>query len=390
MWLWLDPNVALQRTHCARPHPPISPPPPVGHNNCLSYQAVRLFNLENEHRGFVRHVVSVGLGKSYRAGINPAACDSLDFVVIVTEGAVGLIEDLDCVEQKQSQERERQRVLSEAMRGRTMPQDSPEGKSTKRTGTFLNIRRPHSAGTTKDGPPISPNKGSPVSQSTMDTDDSNRTQRLHPNNSPRPTREMSVTTDDGDLIQGRGRFTSPPTGANSPHCNSKNVNTDGDIGGENGAFHGISSRGLDWDRNANSFNGDAAGGLDCDRGRESMCSSPGGPKFQQHQQRQGKRETVGGETLSRYSALCSTCVAQDLLLNAPVLLYSYTKLLHALVCGSYDLRAGFVMVCEAELRNIGREGGYLDMLAKLDGGAPRMVYRESARFLLEILIECDL
>lgn len=80
--------------------------------------------------------------------------------------------------------------------------------------------------------------------------------------------------------------------------------------------------------------------------------------------------------------------SRDLLSSPPVLLYSYAKLLQALVCGSYDMRAAFLSMCEAELRNIGRQGGYLDVLAGLDGSAPRMVYRETSRYLLEILDEC--
>lgn len=45
--------------------------------------------------------------------------------------------------------------------------------------------------------------------------------------------------------------------------------------------------------------------------------------------------------------------------SAPVLLHSYAKLLNALVCGSYNLRAAYFSSCEADLRNVGREGGYL-------------------------------
>lgn len=45
--------------------------------------------------------------------------------------------------------------------------------------------------------------------------------------------------------------------------------------------------------------------------------------------------------------------------SAPVLLHSYAKLLNSLVCGSYNLRAAYFSSCEADLRNIGREGGYL-------------------------------
>lgn len=80
---------------------------------------------------------------------------------------------------------------------------------------------------------------------------------------------------------------------------------------------------------------------------------------------------------------------RDFLSSAPVLLHSYAKLLNALVCGSYNLRAAFSSSCEADLRNIRRRGGYLDVLAGLDDGAPRKVFREAARFLHEILVECD-
>lgn len=48
--------------------------------------------------------------------------------------------------------------------------------------------------------------------------------------------------------------------------------------------------------------------------------------------------------------------------SAPVLLHSYAKLLNSLVCGSYNLRATYFSSCEADVRNIGREGGYLVIL----------------------------
>lgn len=51
--------------------------------------------------------------------------------------------------------------------------------------------------------------------------------------------------------------------------------------------------------------------------------------------------------------------SRDFLGSAPVLLHSYAKLLNSLVCGSYNLRTAFFSSCEADLRNIGREGGYL-------------------------------
>lgn len=70
--------------------------------------------------------------------------------------------------------------------------------------------------------------------------------------------------------------------------------------------------------------------------------------------------------------------------SAPVLLHSYAKLLNALVCGSYNLREAFFSSCEVDIRNIGREGGYLDVLSGLDGGAPRLVFRQAALFLHEI------
>ncbi|CAM9709394.1 unnamed protein product [Ectocarpus fasciculatus] len=70
--------------------------------------------------------------------------------------------------------------------------------------------------------------------------------------------------------------------------------------------------------------------------------------------------------------------------SAPVLLHSYAKLLNALVCGSYNLREAFFSACEVDIRNIGREGGYLDVLSGLDGGAPRLVFRQTALFLHEI------
>lgn len=101
----------------------------------------------------------------------------------------------------------------------------------------------------------------------------------------------------------------------------------------------------------------------------------------------GSRERGGGAGVPLFP---SSSGSRDFLSSAPVLLYSYAKLLNALVCGSYNLRVAFLSSCEADLRNIGREGGYLDVLEGLDGGAPRMVFREVARFLREILVECNL
>lgn len=51
--------------------------------------------------------------------------------------------------------------------------------------------------------------------------------------------------------------------------------------------------------------------------------------------------------------------SRHFLASAPVLLHSYAKLLNSLVCGSYNLRAAYFSSCEADVRNIGREGGYL-------------------------------
>lgn len=50
---------------------------------------------------------------------------------------------------------------------------------------------------------------------------------------------------------------------------------------------------------------------------------------------------------------------RSFLRSVPTLLHAYAKLLNALVCGSYNLRAAYFSSCEADLRNIGREGGYL-------------------------------
>lgn len=102
----------------------------------------------------------------------------------------------------------------------------------------------------------------------------------------------------------------------------------------------------------------------------------------------GQRERVYGTPLPLAPDFEST--SRSFLLGAPVLLFSYTKLLNALVCGSYNLRTAFASSCEADLRNIGREGGYLEILEGLDGGTPRMIFRESARFLYEIFVECGL
>eukprot|EP00752_Nemacystus_decipiens_P011260 g10007.t1 len=82
--------------------------------------------------------------------------------------------------------------------------------------------------------------------------------------------------------------------------------------------------------------------------------------------------------------------SRNFLGSAPVLLHSYAKLLNSLVCGSYNLRAAYSSSCEADVRNIGREGGYLDMLAELDGGTPRMIFGQTALFLHEIMVECHL
>ncbi|CAN0148575.1 unnamed protein product, partial [Scytosiphon promiscuus] len=81
---------------------------------------------------------------------------------------------------------------------------------------------------------------------------------------------------------------------------------------------------------------------------------------------------------------------REFLRSPPVLLHSYAKLLNALVCGSYNLREAYFSSCEVDIRNIGRPGGYLDMLADMDGGTPRLLFRQIAVFLEEILIECHL
>ena len=85
----------------------------------------------------------------------------------------------------------------------------------------------------------------------------------------------------------------------------------------------------------------------------------------------------------------SSSPRDSLLSSVPAILHSYAKLLNALVCGSYDLKTAFLSACEVDLLNLRQRGGCLDVLENLDGGSPRMVLRESSRFLREILAECD-
>lgn len=294
-----------------------TPPPSERSQPYNTRQAITLFNIEHEHLGVVRNLVGVGLGRAWRGGVQPAASQALEFLVLINERTFCLIEELRLQEIKKRE--------MENARPRPTPVASPSKSTKEKTGYFF---RPISRYGGKKSPP-----GSVLEKS------------LSPR--MRPTSHLPAG------VENRSRR----NGEQSPRASPLK-----DMDGKKKAIY------------------------DGERGEESKAA---GGKIAGREREGGRRSCVeGGGYNGPPSA--SHASPRGFLFSAPVVLHSYAKLLNALVCGSYNLRAAFLSSCEADLRNIGRAGGYLDVLAGLDGGEPRLVFRESARFLEEILIECDL
>lgn len=286
----------------------------------------------------------MGLGRAWRAGVQPAASEALTFLVMVNDRAIGLIEDLDCREQTrrrrlrhQQEEQEKEARKRQAVtRFQGQPSTSPAAAKTRPTRTFFspkNARRdaarsPHDE---------KPSPGSRIEES------------LSPSQIATPGAVALAARD--RTAEHSSQVPSPdPTDTLPLHRSSPReagLRTEATAALRD-TFEGVKG------------GGGLTGGRERGRsgGNGVPVPKPSGPR--------------------------------DFLSSAPVLLYSYAKLLNALVCGSYNLRVAFMSSCEADLRNIGRVGGYLNVLEGLDGGAPRMVFREVARLLLEILVECDL
>ena len=324
-------------------------------------QATILFNVEHEHLGIVRNLVGVGLGSNCRAGIQPAASDALRFLVAVNDRVVCLIEELDRREREQRQletDAEQRGLLSAARktpgraRGKGKKKRSPFFKpiagrfsGNRSPGYRSNSKSPTRPSTSSRLPaeelPGSPQQSAEKSKSPID--DLGRRGANKSLLSPRPTLEKYVPLHrvlDGARPEDNGGTAT--LAAVTDETNPETGRNDVEVGGDR-----------------------ASGGAGRRAGRATSPSSSSPASRPQ-----------GGSP-------------RDFLSSAPVLLYSYAKLLNALVCGSYNLRAAFSSSCEADLRNIRRRGGYLDVLAGLDDGAPRKVFREAARFLHEILVECD-
>ncbi|CBJ31451.1 hypothetical protein Esi_0256_0037 [Ectocarpus siliculosus] len=281
---------------------------------------VSLFNIEHEHLGIVRNLVGVGLGVKVRVGIQPAASDALAFVVRVNDRAVDLIEDLDRREQERRQ-LEEARLL--ALGPVSVSPTSEKNKGKKRS-VFARL-------------------GSL---------------------SPRPRRSVTPPL-------------SPPSPAVEPPVGLPPINDNSDVrtnyileGGSGSASKTTARAGVPKQEKSDVDNasGGLLGGLVGLEGRRGGGNSVGSPP-------------PPSATQCFESQVSSP---RGFLSSAPVLLHSYAKLLNALVCGSYNLREAFFSSCEVDIRNIGREGGYLDVLSRLDGGAPRLVFRQTALFLHEI------
>lgn len=327
-------------------------------------QAIVLFNVEHEHLGIVRNLVGVGLGSAWRAGIQPAASDALGFLVAVNDRVVFLIEELDRREQEQRQlqtEAEQRGLLSAT-------QESPgraRGKGKKKRSPFFKpISGRFSGGNRSPG--YRSKSKSPTRPST-----SSGPPPEELSGSPQQLAERTKIPFDGHARRGTNKSLRPPRPTLDADVRLQHL-LEGARPEDNGEAGTAAAAAADENNPATDGNNLEVGG-----GR-----APGGP---------GRR--VGRATSSSSSPPPASCLQggtpRDFLSSAPVLLHSYTKLLNSLVCGSYNLRAAFSSSCEADLRNIRRRGGYLDVLAGLDDGAPRKVFREAARFLHEIMIECD-
>ncbi|CAM9276371.1 unnamed protein product [Hapterophycus canaliculatus] len=270
-----------------------------------------LFNIENEHLGIVRNLVGVALGIKVRVGIQPAASDAQAFLTRVNDRFVGLIEELDRLEQKlQQSEIERKLAGSVAI--------APTGdkRGNRKRGAFGRL-------------------------TLLSLNSSSRTPLTPPIRLALPARQLSERLTPGFDSRGVGLQQLPEDSNNA----KRNIGT--------------------------------------------------GMSQQSAVEKQRREEH--GELPSELSPLPSEqsfdpqhCSPREFLRSAPVLLHSYAKLLNALVCGSYNLRESYISSCEVDVRNIGRPGGYLDVLAGMDGGTPRLVFRQIALYLHQILIECHL
>lgn len=264
-------------------------------------QVVSLFNIENESMGFVRNLVGVGLGVKLRAGIQPAALDALALVVRINDRVVGLIEDLDRREQKRRQlEAERLLALKSAI---IDPLPSEKNKSS-----------------------ISSRKRSVFTRLTTSLSPGSRSRRSL---TPPLTPAVSPTNN------------SKPTSAGVSPVSEGNKNNYGDGGG--GSQH-ISE-------------GGRSGVVDRMTGRRGPPTKEiRGEESNADDSSFGLEGPWGGRgSVVEPSPSSEAPSPREFLWSAPVLLHSYAKLLNALVCGSYNLRAAFFSTCEADVRNIGRE-----------------------------------
>ncbi len=314
-----------------------------------------------------------------RAGVQPEASDALALLVRVNDRTVGLIEDLD------RREKERRRLEAERLLARGPAPVSPASERVRggRRSVFARLASLSPGSRSRRSP--SPPASSPASPS---------------NQSVRGISAVGENTSGGLqdlLLEGGGR---------------------GGGGGAEAGEAGVAA-----------FRRLAAG--------DDVAGS---------QRQPGRRDGPARPTSTEHGPSRPPS-PRSFLRSVPPLLHSYAKLLNSLVCGSYNLRAAYFSSCEADLRNIGREGGYLvswgierdgillpttgnsdamvgymvtkqilgkyaqspiqnflsqnhalvdlflsfqDMLAELDGGTPRMVFRQTALFLHEILVECDL
>lgn len=264
---------------------------------------VSLFNIENENVGFVRNLIGVGLGVKLRAGIQPAASDALALVVRINDRAVGLIEDLDRREQKRRQ-LEAERLL--ALKSSILPSPSEKNKSSSRKRSVfarlaISLSPAGSRSRRSLTPPLTP--------------------AVSPTNNSRPTAAgVSSAASEG------------------------NKNNYGDRGDRGGSQH-ISEE------------GDRSGAVDRMVGKRDSPTKErrGGEESNTDDGLFGLEGAWGGRGSVVPSLLSEAPSPREFLWSAPVLLHSYAKLLNALVCGSYNLRAAFFSSCEADVRNIGRE-----------------------------------
>lgn len=246
--------------------------------------------------GLVRHLVGVGLGTNLRAGIQPEASDALALLVAVNDRAVGLIEDLDRREQKRRQ-LEAERLL--ALKPATVSSPSEKNKGRKRS-VFARLASLSPTGLRSRRsltPPLSP--------------------AVSPTNSSRPS------------VAGVTRVSDDSNGGGGLQHISE--------GGRSGAVERRTGK-----------------GVPIKEGREEDHKTGGGLLGLEGPWG-GRRGAPPPPPEAAASIISQTSSPRGFLWSAPVLLHSYAKLLNALVCGSYNLRAAFFSSCEADVRNIGRE-----------------------------------